>query len=289
MTSIADFLDEKKSLIDSTLVGSLPPALPGAENVREAMRYAVFSDGKRLRPVLVLAVGEMMERDNAQLLQAACAVEFIHTCSLILDDLPCMDDSQMRRGKPALHVAFDQATAILAAEGLLLQAFTLISDNARRLELDSGAALSAVEAAAEAAGYPGMVAGQYLDLSSKTHPPNRQRVEFILLMKTAALFTASARIAAVFCRASDQEEQALVRYSSCLGLAFQITDDLFDAEGAACQGIDAELNYAVLFGPDGARSRAESLVAQGLEALKPFDQRASMLAALLRYVLEREK
>jgi len=289
MTSIADFLDEKKSLIDSTLVGSLPPALPGAEKVREAMRYAVFSDGKRLRPVLLLTVGEMMGRDNAHLLQSACAVEFIHTCSLILDDLPCMDDSQTRRGKPALHIAFDQATAILAAEGLLLQAFALISDNARRLGLDSPAALSAVEAAAEAAGYPGMVAGQYLDLSSKTDPPDRQRVESILLMKTATLFTASARIAAIFSHASDQEEKALVQYGSCLGLAFQITDDLFDAEAAVCRGIDTELNYAVLFGANGARSRAGNLVAQGLEALRPFARRASMLAALLRYVLEREK
>lgn len=289
MTAIIAFLNHKKSLIDSVLVQDLPPAQPGAERVREAMRYAVFSDGKRIRPILLLAVAELLGHDESPLLPAASAVEFIHTCSLILDDLPAMDDSERRRGKPSLHVAYDEATAILAAEALLLHAFALISENARRLKLGSDAALAAVGVAARAAGYPGMVAGQYLDLLSKTNAPTREQVESIHLKKTASLFTASARIAAVLCQASPEEEEALARYSACLGLAFQITDDLLDAESSECKGSGRELNYALLFGMDAARARAERLVAEALEGLEPFGQRASTLAALVRYVPERGK
>jgi len=289
MTPIASFLNAKKSLIDSVLAKDLPPVQPGAETVREAMRYAVFSDGKRLRPSLLLAIAELLGHDDSDVLPAASAVEFIHTCSLILDDLPCMDDSDTRRGTPSLHVAFDQATAILAAEGLLLHAFTLISDNARRQGLDAEDALSAVDIAARAAGYPGMVGGQYLDLLSKETPPSREQVESIHLMKTASLFTASARLASVLCRASSEEGESLARYSSGLGLAFQITDDLIDATDAPQGNAEGELNYALLFGVDAARSRAERLVAEALDSLAPFGQRASMLADLVRYVLDRGK
>ncbi len=287
MTDVRAYLADKKELVDSVLIKSLPPAVRSAGKVREAMEYAVFSDGKRLRPVLMLAVAELMGRDEKEILTAASAIEFIHTCSLILDDLPSMDDSKTRRGKPALHVAYDESTAILAAEALLLHAFELIVQNARQLGLSAEKTASAVSAAAGAGGYPGMVSGQYLDLQTKDSSPSREDVESVHLRKTGALFIAAARIAAVLCLAPPEEEESLARYGSSLGLAFQITDDLLDARAGVGGGPVEGLNYALLFGVETARERADSLIADALDALGTLGDRAEILAALARFVRER--
>jgi farnesyl diphosphate synthase len=285
---------EAASFIEATLDALLPkPTSPGAQ-LLEAMRYAAMGGGKRLRAFLVLQSGRLFGVDRRALGRVAAAVECLHAYSLVHDDLPSMDDDSMRRGKPTLHKAFDEATAILAGDALLTLAFGLIASSEAhgdpfvRCELVSRLAL--------AAGYGGMVGGQMMDLELEKQNPQLQEITRLARMKTAALITFCCEAGAIMGKASSGARQALTAYGQELGLAYQIADDLLDLEGEASKtgknvGKDAARGKATVvavLGPERARAQAEALVAQAASHLDLFDEKADLLRAAARFVVTRK-
>ena len=269
---------------------------PGArpEAVHQAMHYALTGPGKRIRPVLTLVVADLFGVRSAPVLDLACSVEMVHACSLILDDLPSMDDASTRRGRPACHVAHGEANAVLAAFALLSRAYEILAEGW------AGAPAAATRAAiardlGRAVGMDGMVAGQARDLSMAGRTLDFATLEFIHSRKTGALFTASAALGAATAGASAAETSSVVAYAKNLGLAFQVVDDLIDATGRAEEagkdvGKDVKKTTFVSFsGVEGARQLAEELSAASREALAGFGPRAQALRDLARYVVLRKK
>ena len=295
--------------IDAILPALLPAADTGAGRgmagrVHEAMAYALLSPGKRIRPTLTLAVGEMYRADTRRLMPAACAVEMVHTASLILDDLPCMDDSSLRRGRPACHVVFGEATAILAAVGLLNHAYAVLAGEVgnARVKQTTRDRLRAVVARrlASAIGPNGVIGGQHADLEITRDPERRAAIdlptmEFIHSHKTGSLFIASAEVGAWLSGALAEEVDALTAYAKNFGLAFQITDDLVDATGteqSAGKPVRADAGkatFVTLCGEEGARTLAAELVETALTALQPFGRRAARLRDLVLHVAVRDR
>jgi farnesyl diphosphate synthase len=283
MTVDEDFrrrLDEAASATEATLGALLGAApLPGEiarpERLTEAMRYVTLGGGKRLRPFLVLESARLFGVTGASALRAAAAVEMIHCYSLAHDDLPAMDDDDLRRGRPTAHKAFDEATAILAGDGLLTYAFDALADEATHADAQIRARL--VLALARAAGLGGMVGGQALDLEAEkaTSPLSQEEILRLQAMKTGALLRVSVDFGAILGGASPQVAAALGRYGDALGAAFQIADDILDAEGDEAAlgkraGKDAERNKATLIGALGmekARARRDALVDAAVAAL----------------------
>lgn len=284
-------LSERRKQIDEALGGFLPGEEGPAGRLAQAMRYSVFAGGKRLRPTLVLEACEVCGGDHGKALPAACAVEMIHTYSLVHDDLPAMDDDDLRRGRPSCHKAFDEATAILAGDGLLALAFQTAA-----LTEPAEAAVLVVEELARASGPLGLVAGQAKDLESEDAHPELELVEFIHDHKTADLICASARVGALVARAAEWAVEALGRYGRALGRAFQITDDILDVTSTSkalgkTAGKDASASKATFpaaVGLDRSRRRAEGWVREAAAALEPIGKKANILAALAEFVLERK-
>ncbi len=256
-----------------------PTPLPG-ETARparllEAMRYSSLGGGKRLRPFLVIESARLFGVAGASALRTACALEMIHCYSLVHDDLPAMDDDDLRRGRPTTHKAFDEATAILAGDGLLTYAFDVLADPATHA--DGGVRAALVLALARAAGLGGMVGGQALDLAAETAgtPLNQQEILTLQAMKTGALLRFAVDAGAILGAATPTQAAALSRYGAALGAAFQIADDILDAEGDTAAlgkraGKDAERGKATLIGLLGleaARARRDALVEQAIAAL----------------------
>jgi geranylgeranyl diphosphate synthase, type II len=267
--------------------GSSPP-------VSAAIETSLFAPAKRLRPILALLVADVLRGDEEAVLPAACAIEMVHTASLILDDLPCMDDADTRRGQPTAHQLHGEANAILAAFALLNRAFELLAQGWP----DGPDAASRTEIAAELAqaiGLDGMIAGQAQDLASTDQTIDFPTLEFIHSRKTGALFMASADLGALAARARPAERAAVVAYAKNLGLAFQIVDDLIDVTGRAGEagkdvGKDLKKTTFVSFsGVQGARALAEELIAASQEALAGFGPRAQPLRDLARYVVTRRR
>jgi geranylgeranyl diphosphate synthase type II len=268
----------------------------------QAMRYAVLGPGKRLRPVLTLLSAELVGGAGAAMCAVpfGCALELIHAYSLVHDDLPAMDDDDERRGRPSLHKAYDEATAILTGDALLTEAFAVVARGAERLGSSAAGARRAVRIVAEVAGASGpdgMVAGQVVDLASEglgADVPLRT-VESIHRRKTGALIRCAVRIGAIAAGASETRIASLTVYGEALGLAFQIADDILDATHASDKigragGGDAargKATYPGLLGVDGARRRAQRAADDACAALRPFGARATVLAALVRHVVER--
>lgn len=266
---------------------------PGGAELAEAMRYAALGGGKRLRPFLLIQSARLFDVAERVALNAACALECVHCYSLVHDDLPAMDDDAVRRGRPTLHVAFDEATAILAGDSLLTLAFEILSapetheDPATRAEL--------IHMLAKAAGWHGMALGQALDLSAEQHPFSPEETAAMQALKTGALFRFACEAGAVLGRADARGRDALRAYAAAFGQAFQLADDLLDAQGdAAAVGKavakDAgrgKATLVALLGLDGARARLAALVAEAEEALKPFGAKAAMLTEAARFVAER--
>ncbi|GBD50839.1 polyprenyl synthetase family protein [Methylopila sp. Yamaguchi] len=283
------------------LLTSEPEAGETARPARlvDAMRHAMLGGGKRLRPALGLAAAELFDVAPERALRACLAVECVHGYSLIHDDLPAMDDDDLRRGRPTVHRAFDEATAILAGDALLTLAFDVLSDP--RVDPDPAARIALVRILARAAGFGGMVGGQMLDLAAEGRFSNGREahdeasVGRIQAMKTGALIAAPIQMAAVLGRADEADRAALGVYAQALGAAFQIADDLLDAEGAAetvgkATGKDAAAGKATLvdlLGRDGARARLETLTAQATAAIASFGARAEPLVAAARFVADR--
>ena len=270
-------------------------AVPDGPEARvvEAMRYAMFAGGKRLRPFLVLASAELFDVGRSNALRVAAAIECLHCYSLIHDDLPAMDNDDMRRGKPTVHRKFDEATAVLAGDALLTLAFEILAqppthpDPVVRMEL--------VQALAQASGHHGMVGGQMIDLTAEDHDLDEASIYRLQQMKTGALIAFSVESGAIMGRAGKKTRQSLLGYARDVGLAFQIADDLLDVEGSAeevgkATGKDASAGKATLVGLMGlerARQQALFLSDQAIEHLSDFDERASLLRAAAHFAISR--
>lgn len=270
-------------------------AVPDGPEARvvDAMRYAIFSPGKRLRPFLVLASSELFDVNRQQALRVAAAIECVHTYSLIHDDLPAMDDDDVRRGRPTVHKAFDDATAILAGDALLTLAFDILVDE--KTHKDKGVRLELVRTLAQASGHHGMVGGQMIDITAGDHELDEAAIYRLQQMKTGALISASAEAGAILGRAEKRERHSLQGYARDLGLAFQIADDLLDVEGdpmimgkaAQKDGRQGKATLVALMGADRARQQAHMLAEQAIEHLSLFDERASLLRAVAQFVISR--
>ena len=285
MSDLRDWLEARRADVERALERFLPASPACPPRVGEAMRYSVFAGGKRLRPMLALAAAESVAMANgrdvsaarAAALPTACALELIHTYSLVHDDLPAMDDDTLRRGRPTNHVVFGEGLAILAGDGLLTEAFALMSREPR----DPGAAprkLRAICVVAEAAGACGMVGGQAVDLEAAGTGASfdGDGLRAMHARKTGALIRASAAAGAVMAGASDAQIEAIERFASELGLAFQIVDDILDVEGASVElgktaGKDAAAGkptYPALYGLEESRRMAAECVDRALAALE---------------------
>jgi geranylgeranyl diphosphate synthase type II len=311
---LAAWLASWRRRIDEALPALLPPALrphdeePGrpamAAPVREAMEWALLAPGKRIRPTLTLAVSQMYRADTRRLLPVACAIEMVHASSLILDDLPCMDNSALRRGRPACHVAFGESTAILAAVGLLNHAYAIVAGEVGRAKIKEVTRdflrVMAARRLAAAIGLDGVIGGQFADLAAGPRRASGEKVdlptmEFIHSRKTGSLFIASAEIGACLSGALPEEVETLASYAKNLGLAFQITDDVIDAVGdtrTAGKPVRSDTDratFVALCGLDGARTLAGELVKTAVAALSPFGRRAERLRDLARYVAVRDR
>jgi geranylgeranyl diphosphate synthase type II len=262
-----------------------------------AMRYSLFVGGKRIRPILCLAAGRAVNNSPAteeQLLPAACALECIHTYSLIHDDLPAMDNDDLRRGQPTCHKKFSEAEAILAGDGLLTYAFALLS-NSDLPGPDPATRLQLIATLSHAAGSQGMVGGQHLDISSEEKKIPFEQLKAIHRSKTGALITAAVRMGALIARADQAQLEALTRYGDAVGLAFQIVDDLLDVTASTEQlgktaGTDAQqgkATYPAFFGQEKTQELAKEAVNVAIEAISFFDERAEPLRALAEYIFDR--
>ncbi len=301
--SLAKYLAASSKKVDAALVRLFLARKEEPLKVNKAMRYSIFAGGKRLRPVLVLAAFEACEGSGGSALKTAAALEMIHTYSLIHDDLPAMDDDDLRRGRPTNHKVFGEAMAILAGDGLLTYAFEVAAENASDLGLGGPQTAALIQAIARGAGTCGMVGGQAADLdaenwTSKNHGFNPARqLEYIHLHKTASLIEASLEAGAILARASDSRRRALARYGRMLGLAFQIADDVLDVVGdkkkLGKSGSDAankKLTYASLYGIEKAREMARQKTAQAKAALKGFSHKQALrLGEIADYAIERDK
>jgi geranylgeranyl diphosphate synthase type II len=289
------YLADRRGLINRALEGYLPQSRGPAFRVVEAMHYSLFAGGKRLRPILCLAGAEAVGSDPSEALPVACALEMIHTYSLIHDDLPAMDDDDLRRGHPTCHKQFDEATAILAGDGLLTEAFRIMAEAAPKFAGREAMLLEVIQLVGQAAGYPGMVGGQMLDLEAEGKQVTLKELETIHRLKTGALLTASVRAGALIGGGSRAEVTALTAFGEKFGLVFQITDDLLDVEGEAAEmgkspGMDAKkgkATYPALLGVAKARDWAKALMEEAINGLAPLGERAEPLREIGRYLLVR--
>ena len=295
MVDIKSYLQEKRELVDSYLKSYFEaPAAPPV--LQEAMKYSLFAGGKRIRPILALASYEACGGDSKRIMPQAAAIELIHTYSLIHDDLPAMDNDDLRRGKPTSHKVYGEAMAILAGDALLTEAFLMITSNiAAEGGIEPQLLMRAVRELALAAGAGGMVGGQAQDILSENAEPDRDTLEFIHLHKTTALIAASVRMGPILAEGGSSRLDALTKYGEGIGLAFQIIDDILDVEGTTEElgksaGSDSKRNkltYPSLFGVEGARKRARALIAAALDAIEHFSSEADPLREIAGYLGER--
>jgi geranylgeranyl diphosphate synthase type II len=289
------YLKERAAAVDEALERVLPAETDPPQTIHKAMRYSVFAGGKRLRPVLVIAGAEAVGGTMERVMPTACAMELIHTYSLVHDDLPAMDNDDFRRGVPTNHKVFGEAMAILAGDGLLTMAFGLIAENFAAEGAASGLR-QVVADVAEAAGTRGMVGGQVADIEAEGRQITAEALDFIHLHKTAALIRTSLRIGAVISGATPAQVQALSAAGGALGLAFQIVDDLLDVEGTTEQlgktaGKDQaqqKATYPAVHGLSASRVRAQALIEGAEAALRPLGPPAEPIRALGRFILERK-
>jgi farnesyl diphosphate synthase len=291
--SVADATAVATRLTDA-LIERLLAVPDGLEaRVYEAMRYSALAPGKRLRPLLALAGARLFGVARGSALQVAAAIEMVHAYSLIHDDLPAMDDSDLRRGRPTCHKEFDEATAVLAGDGLLTMAFEVLAHP--DTHGDPGVRCGLVIALASAAGGAGMVGGQMIDLIAERQPLDIGAITRLQRMKTGALIAFACEAGAILAKAASEPRSALHGYAHDLGLAFQIADDLLDVEGSAAEtgkpvGADAaagKATFVSILGVERARAQAGLLVDQAVAHLDLFEQKAELLRQVARFVINR--
>ena len=268
-----------------------------ADRILEAMTYSLMAGGKRIRPVLCLAATEAAGGDPEDAMPAACALEMIHTYSLIHDDLPAMDDDALRRGKPTCHMAFDEATAILAGDALLTLAFQTLSSIELSKTEQAARWLRVIQLISHAAGYCGMIQGQMLDIASEGEQLTLAELKTMHHLKTGALIKASISSGAILGGLSSTRVSMFESYAQNIGLAFQVTDDILNVEGdpeimGKAVGTDELRNkatYPSLLGLEESKDFARQLVEDALQALESFDEKAEPLRAIAKYIVERKK
>jgi geranylgeranyl diphosphate synthase type II len=289
---LAAYLAHRRVEIEALLERLLPA---GESRLIQAMRHSLLAGGKRLRPVLCLAAAEAVGGSGETVLPAACAIELIHTYSLIHDDLPAMDNDDLRRGRPTCHKAFDEATAILAGDALLTMAFEVLAtapftrDAALRCEI--------IATLARAAGSAGMIEGQMCDMAAERLTLSLPELRRLHALKTGAMIEAAVEIGARMGGCDAPARDALRRYAQALGVAFQVTDDILNVTGDPRQlgkatGTDQhrrKSTFPALLGLEPSRAHAAELIAEALQALRTFDMRAEPLRAIARYVLHRRR
>ena len=289
---LARYLVSTKAAIETELDRRWPAATAVPPALHSAVRYTLLSGGKRLRGILVLATAEMFQRKTGGAMTAACAVEMVHASSLILDDLPCMDDATLRRGKPTLHREHGEANAVLAAVALLNGAFEILQ---REPDIEARARREVTAYLAHAIGSDGLIGGQVVDLEATGRELDLEGLEYVHSHKTGALFIGSAQMGARLAGARAAELDALHAYSKNLGLAFQVTDDLLDASGDAqtmgkeTAQDEGKTTFVDLCGIDGARALTDELIGTAIDALAPFGRRAARLVALAERVRLRDR
>lgn len=274
------YLRERAALVNEALESLLPPAYCRTGNLDEVMRYSIFPGGKRFRPILTLACAEALGTDPLKAMPVACAFEMVHCFSLVHDDLPCMDNDDMRRGKPTVHKAYGEDTALLAGDALVIEAFAA----AAKTEVEGRPELAAllVKELAEASGCLGMVGGQILDMEAQHRGTDKEGLLKVHKGKTGALIRGAARAGAIVAGASERELAAITEYSEILGLVFQITDDILDYR----EDPDP-VSFPALFGLEESKRIAEEKTERALQLLEPFGEKAEPLAALAEYLLVR--
>jgi len=286
------YLSSKRKQINKAL-GSI--FADDSSKIVKAMKYSLMAGGKRIRPVLCMAAAEAVGGQNKDVIRAACALEMIHTYSLIHDDLPAMDNDKLRRGIPTCHIAFDEATAILAGDALLTLSFEFLSSTGssnRSLEW-----INVMHIIAKAAGYKGMIEGQMQDMAAEGNQLRLTDLEKMHALKTGALIEASVTAGAILGKGNDVQIQNLKAYSRNIGLAFQVTDDILNVEGdpnimgkdAGSDQLRAKSTYPGILGLESSREFAKKLVKDALKALENFDNKANPLRAIAHYIIERKK
>ncbi|SMB94896.1 farnesyl-diphosphate synthase [Desulfonispora thiosulfatigenes DSM 11270] len=292
---LKEYLAQKGKYVEENLNNILVSKEIYPKEIHEAMNYSVMAGGKRLRPILCLAAADAVGGNSEELIDVACALEIIHTYSLIHDDLPCMDNDDLRRGKPTNHIVFGEAIALLAGDGLLTYAFEVLS----KAGLKSNNAenyLRVIHEISGAVGTMGMIGGQVVDIQSENMEIDLKTLEYIHKCKTAALIKTSVRAGAILGGGTKEQIDALTTYAENLGLAFQITDDLLDVFGDETIvgkniGSDDKNNKATfpkLLGIDKTKEIAQATVEQAIDALKMFDTNSAPLKELAKYLLVRK-
>lgn len=289
-------LQKHKEFVDRCLVQYLCDTDAFPPLIHQAMHYAVFNGGKRLRPILVFEGAVLAGGDRLSVVPAACALEMIHSYSLVHDDLPAMDDDDFRRGKPTCHRVYGEANAILTGDALLTLAFELLAQNAQVKGVDPLRVLTVIGEVSRAAGSRGMVGGQVVDLESESKIIDEKGLETIHRLKTGELFKAALRAGALLAGMEDEKLNYLDNYARCFGLAFQITDDILDVKGDEALigkpvGSDEKNNkatYPRLYGMEGAFALARENVEACIQNLEGFGESADFLRSLALYLLERD-
>ncbi len=284
-------------MIDQALEHVLPLPEGPSDKVVEAMRYSLAAGGKRVRPILLMAACEAVGGSTSSVMPAACALECVHTYSLIHDDLPAMDNDDLRRGKPTCHKVFGEAVAILAGDGLLTFAFELLAHPDMKNALDPSTLLDVVYVFADAAGINGMVGGQTADIIFEGKTIDAQTLSFIHSKKTGALIRASVEMGAMLGNGRQEQVKNLKKYGTALGLAFQVVDDILDVVGdeqkigkpVGSDEKNQKATYPALFGLEQARKKAVQLKDEALAALADFGPEAEPLRAIAAYVVERDR
>jgi geranylgeranyl diphosphate synthase, type II len=289
------YLQDRQKIVEKALQYYLPKEENLPAEIYKAVHYSVFNGGKRIRPVLCLAAADAVGGDLALVMPVACALELIHTYSLIHDDLPAMDNDDFRRGKPTCHKVFGENIAILAGDALLTEAFVLLS-RVEKIKLSAERRLAVIQEVAQSAGVYGMVGGQALDVLSEKIEPNENTLGEIHRRKTGALITAAVKSGAIIFNAGKDKVQALAEYGINIGLAFQIADDILNVEGNSKlmgkeTGSDAarnKLTYPSLFGMDAAKEKLAKHIDAAVASLAGFDERAQPLIVIAHYIMERK-
>jgi farnesyl diphosphate synthase len=288
-----DWMKVTQSSVEHALASYLPAETKVPARLHEAMRYAALDGGKRVRPLLVLAAGELFDAQHSMLARAAAAVEMIHAYSLVHDDMPCMDDDALRRGKPTVHVKYDEATALLVGDALQAQAFLVLSEG----EGDAARKLEMVRLLARAAGSVGMCGGQAIDLASVGLTLSLSELEQMHRLKTGALLRASVLLGALCGKAlSDSEASTLEEYANAIGLAFQVVDDVLDATAdsatlgktAGKDAVDNKPTYVSILGLEESRGLAEKLRDDAHRAVMQFGDKARRLRELADLIVQRK-
>ncbi|ASD66207.1 (2E,6E)-farnesyl diphosphate synthase [Pseudoalteromonas piscicida] len=286
-----------KTRVENTVLHYFDSVLDTEENIKAATRYSIENGGKRLRPFLVYCTGELFGAVPADLDKAAAAIECVHSYSLVHDDLPAMDDDELRRGRPTCHIQFDEATAILAGDALQTLAFELLSEH--QFAVNQHAQIKMISVLAKASGLQGMVGGQALDIAATDRSITIEELERIHKLKTGALLSCAVELG-ILCgnpeRVTEQACNAIRTYGRAIGLAFQVRDDILDVEGDTIvlgkpQGSDLEHNkstYPALLGLEQAKEKAEQLIDEALDALTVIDGDTEILADLAKYIIDRE-